>query len=147
MNGFACRPLSPKIFRLILLVSFGSGLISGSIDSVFSSLIPETLSSALAANEAETSMTQIWLIVCLAFPLLVMWLAACYGLYMFRPWAPHLAIVVSLLAVVSFPVLGVSVSSGWASAFAEISNVTWGAVLALSFFSSLSEEFGAKLKP
>lgn len=132
---------SLRIFRLLLLLSVVAGLIGGGLDFVLPSLIPEALSSAVVASEPETSSLQLAAIILGGLVLLFFWLLACYGLYSFRSWAPRLALGVSVISLAVYPLLGVSVVSGWAMVFADMANTAWGAVLALAYLSPLKEAF------
>jgi hypothetical protein len=47
------------------------------------------------------------------------------------------------LGLLFHPVLGVSLQSGWAQLLLDVSTLLWGAVIAMSYVSSLRERFVA----
>jgi hypothetical protein len=128
------------LFRALLLASVATGLAGSFIDLVFPSLIPESLSAAFDALP-ETPAPAVFgasVLVLLTFGGTV---AAIVGLYHFQSWSRPLALVMSLLSLLFFPLLGASIASGWSSLLLEISATLWGAVLAMSYVSSLSQRF------
>jgi hypothetical protein len=68
-------------------------------------------------------------------------LAAIFGLYLFKPWSRGFAVTVTLLSLVFYPLQGAEVKSGWSWLLLDLSSTLWGAVLAMSYVSSLSHRF------
>jgi hypothetical protein len=129
------------LFRALLLVSVACGLIGSCIDVLFPSLIPSSLAEAFEALPAPPGIalfgaSALFLITFGGF------VTAVVGLYRFQSWARPLAVWMTALGLLFHPLLGVTVESGWARFFLEISSVLWGAVIAMSFVSSLSTRFG-----
>ncbi|UCV21673.1 hypothetical protein [Ferribacterium limneticum] len=135
--------MSPTTFRWILVASFVLALTGGSIDLVVTSLVPEALSSAQAASDTEIPLLGLVSIVIVGLAASIATLAAYYGLFVFKPWAPRLAIVGTVLSLPLWPMFGVSISSGWSLALTEASNLLWGAAIAAAHFSALKEKFSA----
>lgn len=132
------------LFRTLLLASVVTGLAGSFIDLVFPSLIPESLSAAFDALP-ETPAPAVFGASVLVLVTFGGTVAAIVGLYHFQPWSRPLAVVMSLLSLLFFPLLGASIASGWSSLLLEISTTLWGAVLAMSYVSSLSERFQPRI--
>jgi hypothetical protein len=139
--------VTPTLFRVLLVTSLVSGLIGGVLDLAVPGIVPEAFwqAQAEAAGEEFTPADIALLIGGLL--VLVAALVSLYGLYLFRGWAPRLALAVSVGTVVLYPLGGVSVSSGWAGALMEISTMLWGAVLAFTYSAPLKDRFGGQSQP
>jgi len=127
----------------MLVASFVLALIGGGVDLVISSLIPEPLIQAQAANEADASLFTLVFIVLIGLVATVCTLAAYYGLFVFKPWAPRIAVIGTLLSLLLWPAFGANVYSGWSFALIELSNLIWGATIAAVYLSPLKEKFVA----
>jgi hypothetical protein len=66
---------------------------------------------------------------------------AFFGLWRFRPWARRLALIATVVGLLIYPLFGPVVQSGWGQLFYEIHELSWGGILALSYWSSLRERF------
>jgi hypothetical protein len=129
-------------FRALLVFSVATGLASGFIDALIPALLPEALSAAWEKElPFDPDIESLWLWVAVLVPWLIASVASTIGLFFFRHWARPLALVVAMLGLAESPLLGPELSSGWSSALLEASFLSWGAVLALSYFSPLSERF------
>lgn len=129
-------------FRALLLFSVATGLTSDFIDALFPALIPEALSAAWENEPPFDPDTEtLWLLVALLVPWLVASVVSTVGLFFYRHWARPLALIVAVLGLAVSPLLGPGLASGWSSALLEASFLSWGAVLALSYFSPLSQRF------
>ena len=128
------------LFRALLLASVVTGLAGSFVDLVFPSLIPESLSVAFDALP-ETPAPAVFGASVLVLVTFGGTVAAIVGLYHFQSWARPLALVMTLLSLLFFPLLGASIASGWSSLLLDVSTTLWGAVLAMSYVSSLSERF------
>jgi len=135
--------MTPTIFRWMLAASFVLAMLGGGIDLVITSLVPEALSSVQAASDAEMPDWRLLLVVIIGLAATVSTLAAYYGLFVFKPWAPRLAIIGTVLSLPLWPMFGVNISSGWSLALTEASNLLWGAAIATAHFSELKEKFCA----
>ena len=134
------------LFRALLLASVGTGLAGSFIDLIFPSLIPAPLSAAFEALP-ETPAPAVFGASVLILVTFGGTVASIVGLYHFQPWSRPLAIVMTLLSLLFFPLLGASISSGWSSLLLEVSTTLWGAVIAMSYVSSLSERFDSRISP
>ena len=131
-------------FRAMLLGSVVTGLAGSFVDVVFPSLVPQSLSAAFDALP-ETPPSAVFGASVLILVTFGGTVAAIVGLYHFQSWSRPLALTMSLLSLLFFPLLGASIASGWSSLLLEISTTLWGAVLAMSYVSSLSERFQAHI--
>lgn len=102
-------------------------------------------SGALAiAYEEEPKnwlMANLWIAAGLVGGLLLVWLVGLVGLFRFKKWARPVCLSSTLAAFLVIPFLGPQLSSGLESALFEASGVLWGAILALSYFSAISDRF------
>jgi hypothetical protein len=131
---------SVLLFRALIIASVLSGLMSGVLDQRFPELVPVTVLRAISElpkPQVEVAVS-VQLLSFLAFGCT---LAAIAGLYMFKPWARGFALAVTLLSLVFYPLQGAEVKSGWALLLLDVSSALWGAVLAISYVSSLSHRF------
>jgi hypothetical protein len=135
--------MSPSQFRYTLAAYIVLGFIGGSFDLIFPSAIPEALSNAQETNDANLSTTSLILVALLGMVVIVGSITSFVGLYLFRPWSPRLAVIVTVLSLFVWPLLGVSVASGWSVVLTTLSTTLWGVVLALAYFSPLKERFVA----
>lgn len=139
-------PASVVLFRALLVVSVVAGFVGGFVDMLFPSLVPEPVAKAYEDLPAPPTLA---LFGASALFLVTFGgtIAAVLGLYFFQPWARLLAVWMTALGLLFYPLLGVSIESGWARMLLELSTVLWGAVLAMSYVSSLSSRFIARERP
>jgi hypothetical protein len=74
-------------------------------------------------------------------PWLVASIVSTIGLFFFWYWVRPFALVTAILGLAVSPLFGPELSSGWSSALLEASFLAWGAVLALAYYSPLSQSF------
>ena len=135
-------PASLVLFRALIIASVVAGVLGASVDAVFPSLIPASVAKAVE----DLPPPQMLAILSAGVLVLVTFggfVTATIGLYMFQPWSRRLAIVMTLLSLLSYPLLGINVQSGWAQLLLECSSMLWGAVIAMSYVSSVSHRFEA----
>jgi urea transporter len=127
-------------FRAVILASVGLGLIGSFIDAIFPSLIPTPLQTAFDAlpDTPTPALVGAGALVIVTFGGTIVAIA---GLLSFQPWSRTLAVSMTALSLLFYPLLGVSMQSGWAQLFLDLSTTLWGVVLAMSYFSSLSTHF------
>lgn len=112
-------------------------------DLVFPGLIPEGVRFAEEQywNQIPTGVFAFRLVVFIAY--VVASLVAFVGLYQFKRWARSANLVLTALIVVFAPAMGHILLSGVAQGLADLALLLWGAVLALAYFSSISDRFGS----
>ena len=133
--------MSPGTFRILLVSSIVFGLCSALVDAVFPSLLPAAFASAQEDQDSSLSNWALFATAALALVALVAGVVAAVGLYLFRSWAPRLALATTALAVLLMLSVGAVAQSAAASALAELSSVLWGAVLAVTYYSPLAKRF------
>jgi len=131
---------SVKLFRGLLIASIAIGMLGGLIDAQFVELIPEPVLKAIKGLP-QPSDTTIVLSSLLAFITLGGIVGSIVGLFQFRPWSRELAVAMTLLQLLFYPLDGLWVKSGWSALLLELSSTLWGAVLAISYVSSISALF------
>lgn len=139
--------MTPKQFRDILIAYLFLSIFAGTFDHFFSALIPEALLQAQNASEANRSAVSLIFVALLSTIAVVGGIVSVAGLYLFRPWAPRLAVVVTVLALFIWPFQGVCISSGYSIVLSSLSTTLWGIILASAYFSPLKERFVANPQP
>lgn len=137
---------SIALFRGLLLASLGTALIGGMIDQQFTSLIPVSLLQAFKElpKPSDTVLMLSGLLTLITFGGII---GAIVGLYQFKPWSRELAVSMTLLQLLFYPLGGVWLQSGWTAMLLDLSSTLWGAVIAISYVSSLSHLFAAQVPP
>lgn len=143
MSLSGLKSMSPTLFRYIVIAYLGLAVFSGVFNFIFPSEIPEVLAHAQQASYASLSPLSRWLLAILGQIALVGGIASTLGLLLFRPWAPHLAVAITVVALCIGPLLGIRVVSGWQEFLSSLSTTLWGVILALSYSSPLKGRFAA----
>jgi hypothetical protein len=137
--------MSPTIFRSLIIFSVLLDIASAAVDAIVPNLIPSSLTQAYEnVPTPAISGNPLWL--ALLVVLLLMVLVSAFGLLFFKRWARMLSLYTTGFVFVIYPFFGITLASGWANAFTELSATIWGAVLAIAYFSSLSERFAKEQK-
>ena len=137
--------MSPTAFRSLVVVSILLIVAAGVIDALCPSLISPSVTSAIEKEAATTLIeTHPFISLAVLLPWLVAVLASTVGLLFFKRWARSMALYSTLLGFVFYSFFGPNLSSGVASALTDASSMAWGAVLALAYYSPLSERFAIK---
>ena len=110
-------------------------------DFLVPSALPEVLTRALEAYDALPGRDNAVFLVLAEAVCLVVSLAAVVGLYLFRSWAPRLAVISTPLLMLVTVLKGPVVVSGWGMALADLSSILWGIVVVLPYLSPLKESF------
>ena len=132
---------TPRLFRTLMLASLGLSILAFIIDITVPALVPEIVRSAEEQYWNSTSTAGLTFRISLLVGYVILSLAAFVGMYFFKPWARTANLVLSALLLVIAPALGHIVLSGLAQGLAEIALMLWGAVLALAYFSPISQRF------
>jgi len=134
--------LSPSVllFRTLILASVASGMLGGALDLLKPGLLPEPVVRALRelpqpAVEFAVSVNL------LGFLGLVISLTAAAGLFMFKPWARGFALAITIANLLFYPLYGAQTRSSWSLLLLDVSSTLWGAVVAMSYVSSLGRRF------
>lgn len=133
--------MTVQYFRLLLIASVVIGVIGGGMGSVFPELLPEELYDAQVRHYNAVSAPFSLFLIGLLIAIFVVAILSFYGLYLLRPWAPRLSLVLTSLALL-FPVLaGPAVQSGIAAAMCYLSSYLWGAVIMCAFSAPFNAHF------
>jgi hypothetical protein len=136
--------MTPTNFRCLVLCSVLLAIVSSAVDWLFPSLISQALTTALEREPLSAFiMDHPFILLAVLLPWLAAVLASTIGLLFFKRWARTVALYSTILGIGLYPLFGVTVASAVASSFSEASMLVWGAVLALAYYSSLSERFVA----
>jgi len=135
-------PSSVVFFRAMLIASVVLSLLSSFVDVFVPNLIPEQLVTAFKElpSTATPALMAAGALFVITFGGTIV---AIIGLFSFQPWSRNLAVSMTLLTLLAYPLLGVTIASGWAQLFSNLSTLLWGVVLAMSYFSSLAARFVA----
>lgn len=99
--------------------------------------------SLAAAFDAETAAAHAsWQVITLLLGFLVAVVTGLVGLFKYKAWGRTLSLYTTVAGLAAWPFLGSSLSSGLEASLNEAATLTWGAILALSYFSPVSERFG-----
>jgi hypothetical protein len=98
--------------------------------------------SAAYDNEPEPWLLQSWIGWTVIGGFAVAWIVGLIGLFYIKPWARSLSLYSTLAGFLLFPLSGPSLYSGIELALADGASILWGAILAISYFSPVSERFG-----
>jgi len=135
--------MSAAHFRGLIVLSVLLAVCGAAVDTLFPTLIPQSLSVALENEPPHNIFDNLVLSFLLFVPLGVLAIASTVGLFFLKRWARSLALASTALGFGMYPFLGPSVGSAWASAFSDASSLAWGAVLAIAYFSPLRDRFSS----
>jgi urea transporter len=127
-------------FRTLLCINVALNV--AAIVAVAFPTYSDSLSRAVESEPQPWLMSNMWLAGGATALLLSAWILGLVGLFFYKRWARTLALYTTGLTLLATPLLGTSVSSGIENALFEAASITWGAVLAASYFSSVGTRFG-----
>lgn len=137
--------MTPTIYRAMLVASLALGILSGIFDFIVPSTLPEVFKEAQESYDAAQATDEVLLFLLPGVVCVVVSLAAFVGLFLFRSWAPRLAVISTLLGMLVTVLMGPGCLSGWAIMLSDLAGMLWGAVVILPYvFPPLQERF-AKL--
>ncbi|MGZ8252138.1 MAG: hypothetical protein ACXW1P_06865 [Methylophilaceae bacterium] len=135
--------MTPTNFRCLIVLSALLPVASGLVDALLPSLLPLSLSEAYESLPYPAMFKNtLWFV--LFGPWLALVLVSTVGLFFFKRWARLLSFYTTVIGFVFYPFFGPILASGWSSALSDASFITWGAVLAIAYYSPLGERFTAK---
>lgn len=103
--------------------------------------VSPTLKLAYEAEPNRWFDDHLWLMLGMFAAYLAVAIAGMIGMYRFRLWGRSVSLWSTLVGLVLYPFMGVDLSSPLATACKEIGEMSWGALLALAYFSPLAAEF------
>lgn len=142
--------MNATYFRALILLSLLASFAANLVDNLFPSLLAGFPTDAFAHAEQPF---ESWILgnykmsLAIGVAYILCMLVSIIGLFLFRGWGRTLAVVVSVINIGSMPFIGPNWFSGLAYALFELSAMSWGAVLALAYFSPISQRFVAHTTP
>jgi hypothetical protein len=134
--------MTRKYFRALIVIYLAL-VVASTAAAFLPAGYSQALSDALDNEPAPLILENFWLLFGVVVPFSLAALAGLYGLYMFKRWGRSLSLYSTMAGLVVFPLFGPSLYGGIESALFEASTLTWGAILALSYYSAVSGSFGA----
>ena len=102
----------------------------------------EALESALEAEPTTWLWSNIGVSIGLFSVLALAWLVGLVGLFRFKSWGRSISLYATVAGLLATVLAGSSLYWGLESGLYEATAILWGAILALSYFSSVSARFG-----
>jgi len=133
--------MSETRYRQLLIFYFALFLAAIAAAFLPGGYSPE-LAEAYAKEPEAWIMQGTWMPLAVVSILLVPWLVALVGLFHFKWWSRSLALYSTLASLLIYPFVGADLSSGIESGLYEAHSILWGVILAISYFSPLSDRFG-----
>jgi hypothetical protein len=130
--------LTPTWFRRLIMLSIAAAIAAAVIGE---GSVSPTLKLAYEAEPNPWFEHHLWLVLALFIPYVAISIAGMVGLYRFRLWGRSIALWSSVVGFALGPFFGADLSSPVGTILSEMSHMSWGAVLALAYFSPLSSEF------
>ena len=137
--------MTPTIYRAMLVASLVFAILSGIIDFLVPSVLPEVFTQAQQSYDAAKSTGEVLFFLSCGLVCFVVALVAYVGLYLFRSWAPPLAVISTLLGMLLTVLVGPASLSGWAILFSDLAGMLSGIVVILPYVSPPMQERFARL--
>lgn len=133
-------------FRILLVAQIVTLLLAGVAGVAFPQLLPPSLIQAqeLAGAGSLRELPWAWAVF---IPLLLVVLAGYVGLFLWRTWGRTLSLLGTLAGLALYPLMGSSIASWVETSLLDVSNLLWGAVLALAYFGPVSSRFVSSSPP
>lgn len=131
-------------FRVILVSSVAAGIVGIIAMMLSEATLPFELQRYVSRQSSEPLSGGHLVAIVIWVPAMVITLIAAIGMFFF--WRPGrvLALIGTLLALAALPFSEPFVATGLATLFNEGSSILWGMVLALVYWSSLSQRFESR---
>jgi hypothetical protein len=122
-------------FRAAVVLSMALAIVALVLALARESTLPPSLREYLEQQRSREATAADWALVLATIPLSAGGFVSFVGMLRFRTWSRPLAIAVSGLGVVGLPLFGPTVEPGLATALYHLSSMSFGAVVATSYFS------------
>jgi hypothetical protein len=129
------------VFRVLLLASFLAALATTRVDHVFPTLVAPEFRALRDGPPLASDFSRSPLFLGLGLLGLGSGFVSSVGLFFFKSWARPLSIFAVIVGLPVYVLSGQFVTSGWAEAFEQLSLQFGGAVIAMAYWSPLSERF------
>ncbi|BCS96215.1 hypothetical protein DSLASN_18530 [Desulfoluna limicola] len=125
-----------KILRMAIIFDWFTTILYVVVSEILESSLPSQLQDYLkweANKELTITENLIFIPVIL---LLVVYLISSIGLFLYKPWAKQIYIVVAFLLVALVPFAGPTVDHALTSTIGEINNINFGFIFTLLIFTN-----------
>lgn len=134
--------MTRKQFRALILV-YVVLIVASGISAFLPGGYSQALSDAFDNEPTPLFLENLWLLLGLGVPFALAGLAGLYGLFMIKRWGRLLSLYTTVAGLVFLPFFGPSLYGGLQTALSGAASMLWGAILALSYFSSIGASFSA----
>lgn len=131
--------MSKNKFRFLIISSLILAILAGIYDYFWIDPISEQVADYAYDIEPEIEGTQLIVIVVVGILAIVFAIISFIGLLLFKSWAKLLYLAGFVLIIPLDPFMDVTVYSGVSQIFYDLSMIASGAILALLYFSPVSE--------
>jgi len=112
------------------------------VDNLFPSLVSASLKATYEKENVPSLFTSYpWATLVIVGLVAVGALASTIGMFFFQRWARFLSLVIVFATLILAPLTGAQLLSGASYSFYFLSTTIWGAVLAIAYFTPLSQRF------
>lgn len=139
LGGNPHTMLSKSSLRILIITDLLLVALSIVVGIMGQSSLPEPLRAYEQAQSEAEMMPREWIVVGVGIPLSIAMLVASIGLMAFWEPARPLYLATVVVAILLTPLAGPYISSGWAQAIDGASLTITGVVLAIVYFSPLSD--------
>ncbi|HQS59379.1 MAG: hypothetical protein B7Y56_13385 [Gallionellales bacterium 35-53-114] len=136
--------MSSSQFRTLLTASLIFGLLGVFFDFFYPSEFLESISQAQSKIDADMSTIKFSFIMIVGLLIAITGIASTIGLFIFKSWAPKLAVSTTVAAISIAPLLGVHAVSGFSYSLSELSTMLWAVALYVIYFTPLKDKFSVK---
>jgi hypothetical protein len=127
-------------FRVLIALHIALSCAGAAAAFIFTGFSPEL--EAAYANEPEPWVfSTVWSLSTYIVLLVIPWIAGVVGLWRMKRWGRRWSLYSTVILLIAYPLAGASLLSGIESALFEAATLCWGAVLALAYYSGISERF------
>jgi hypothetical protein len=127
-------------FRSIAWLHLAFALLGAGVAFLPNAFSPE-LAAAFDNQPAPSLFGNEWALYAIALLFIALFLAGFVGLLMFKQWGRTLSLCMTGVILLVYPLFGPTLMSGLESALFEAAALSWGAVLALAYYSEVSVKF------
>src|SRR5688572_18988438 len=123
------------LYLIVTLAAIWAGFMPGGYS--------QELSDAYTHETESWFFSNIWVALAVTLPLLAAIVVGLVGLFLFKRWGRAVSLYSTLAAFCMYLLTGPAVYSALEGALFELSNLLWGAILALSYYSPIASRLSA----
>jgi len=136
--------MSKNNFRLLIVASLLLALLSGGYDYLWPDTVSEQIIEYAYEIEPEIVGTKLVVLVVIGVIATIFAVVSFFGLLLFKSWAKPMYLAGFVLFMPLYPFMGVTVYSGISQILYDLSVIASGAILAMLYFSPVSELYRSK---